>query len=76
MKYLISFIIGLIAFFLCFSGGGDIINLIVSGVTNGPIHFVLKLILWVLFFGVIFKISYVVGVLVSTFVASILERFD
>ena len=75
MKYLISFIIGLVAFILCFNGGGDIINWMLSGIT-GPVHFVLWIILWFLFFGIIVQISYIVGVIVSTFVVSILDRFD
>jgi Na+/H+ antiporter NhaC len=76
MKYIVAFLIGVVVFILCFSGCGNIINWMVSGVGEHSVRFLLKVILWVLFFGTIFRISYIIGVIVSTFVAEILERFD
>lgn len=76
MKYLFSLVIGLVTFVLCFTGAADIISWCVSGFDYMIVRLFFKLILWVLFFGVILRASIYAGLFLTGLMVSILEYFD
>lgn len=76
MKTIIAIISGILIFCLGFWLDAQLINWIVSNFQDprSDLAIVVKMVLWVVTFGVTFSLSAMLGLIVATYISSLLEN--
>jgi len=71
MKYIIALIIGILVFYSSFSGANNIIHWICQGITDQSLHQVMVIVLWIICFGLVLKVSLIGAIIVMSLITSI-----
>jgi hypothetical protein len=71
MKYIIALIVGIITFYFSFSGANNLIHYVCEGIIDPSLHAVMVIVLWIICFGLVLKVSLIGSLFVMSLIARI-----
>jgi hypothetical protein len=68
MKYIIAFIVVILAIYFTFSGANNLIHIVCQGIIDPSLHAVMVIVLWIICFGLVLKVSLFGAILIMSLI--------